>query len=401
MLALGAVLTLSLFTLNSCEKENIEPTAAEIGGDVEFREAAQGDGVVDYSVVDDVLSQINYSAISVDETLGTLHFSADAELQRTLELIEDANEALENEISSSIQGLSEDEIDAMAIDDTYAFASFERNFPRFSSFRAMADEAIEAFFRNEILNDEEDPSDIYDAIPEVLGTVLNTHGEVSSYDGSNLDKQVHIALLNGANYSVMDGDAETVMLIRRGLDHEQITSYPNVITVDEPEDGRTCCRSNKTRSDTKYVTQGGKKYRAKYRVRIRNFSFLWWNIHRASSQLKSRKKQGWWWKKHHTTIGINQQGNVYPSTFYTFPCIKWRYNEETQQWESYESTCTAEIKCDRDPLSAATSGSKHDWKYKRTRGYTMKVSASDKDGYSGTLRATFTWKGQTYTIAIC
>lgn len=401
MLALGAIFTLSLFTLNSCEKDNVEPTITEVGEEVTLQQQAVGDGVVDYSVAEEILDQVNYSAISMNEELGTLKFASDEDLQLTLELIESADNALNEEIYSSIQGLPEEEVDAMEIDDNFAFTTFERNFPNFSSFRAMADAAIEAFFQQEVLNDDEDPSDVYDAIPNVLGTVLNVHGEVSSYDGSALDEQVHIALVDGGNYSVLDGDTETVLLIRRGLDYEEITSFPNVIVVDEPEEGRTCCRSNKTRSATKYVTQGGKKYRAKYRVRIRNFTFLWWSIHRASSQLKSRKKQGWWWKKHYTTIGINQQGNVYPSTYYTFPCIKWRYNQETEQWEPYESTCTAEIKCDQGPLNAATVGSKYAWKYERTRGFSMKVSASDKDGWSGTLRTTFTWKGQTYTIAIC
>ena len=400
LLSLAFLLTFSLLTLNSCEKDNIDPTPTEqTGEDVNFR--SPGDGDVDYSVADAILNQIDYGSISVNEGLTMLSFATDDDLTRTLELIQSASEALNEEIYSSIEGLPEEEVDAMDINDNYAFEEFERNFPEFTSFRAMADAAIEEFFAQEVLNDEEDPSDLYDAIPTVLGTVLNTNGEVKSFDGSEFEAQVHIALLDGGHYTVVDGNEETVRDIRASASHDEILAMPNVTVVDEPEEGRTCCRSNKTRSSTRYITQGGKRYRAKYRVRIRNFSFLWWNIHRASSQLRSRKKQGWWWKKHYTSIHINQQGNVYPSSYYTYTCTRYYYDYDLEQWVAYESTCTYEVKCDQGPMNAATSGTVYTWKHERQRNFGVKVSASDKDGYSGTLRATFVWKGQTMSLSIC
>ena len=237
----------------------------------------------------------------------------------------------------------------------------------------------------------------------MLGTVLNTHGEVVSYDGSDLDQQVHIARLDGGNYTVEDGDEETVTAMRAGLTHDEIVALPNVKVVDEPEAARAgCCRSNKTVNATKYVTISGKKYRAKYRVRIRNFSFLWWNIHRASSQLKSRKKNWIFWKKDYTTITINQKGNVYPSGYYSYVCIDYYWDEFLQQWVPYETICTYEVKCERDALSAAIPGTQiNTWQYELQKNYSQKVSASDKDGPAGILRATFQWRGQTMNLQIC
>ncbi|MEL6968917.1 MAG: hypothetical protein AAFZ63_04450 [Bacteroidota bacterium] len=399
MLAFSAALMLSLFAFNSCEKDQVEPTTAP-NGEVTFREET-GDGDVNYAVADELLGQIDYGAINYTEELGILKFASDDNLQQTLQLIEGAANALNEEIYSSIAGLPEEEVDAMEINDNYAYEVFEDNFPQFTSFRAMANEEIEAFFAQEELNDEADPSDVYDAIPDVLGTVLNATGEVASYDGGELEEQVHIAKLDGGNYTVMDGDAGTVRTLRGDLSFDEISEIINVKVVDEPEEGRSCCRSNRTVSNTRYVNQWGRRYRAKYRVRIRNFSFFFWNVHRASSQLKSRRKSGWFWKKHYTTISINQQGNVYPSTYYTYTCVKAYYDFVEEKWKYKVDTCVGENKCDGEALSAATSGTIYTWKHERTRNYSSKVSASDKDGTSGILRATFTWRGQTLSLSIC
>lgn len=403
-LTFGAVLILSLVALSSCEKDTIETTAGteQANGNVTFRNT--GDGEVDYAVAESILSEINYEAISINDEFETLQFASDDDLQQTLELLEQADEALDAEIAASIEGLPEDEVDQMEIFDDFAFETFESNLAGFTSFRSSAAAEIEAFFAQEELNDEEDPTETLSAIPDVLGTVLNVHGEIISTDDSGLEEQVHISRLDGGNYSVLDGDHETVMSIRDGMEHEAISELPNVKVVDSPEFfffGGPKCRSNKTKSEYKYIKQfGKKKYRAHISVQIQNFSFLWWNVHRATSQLKSRKKSGWWWKKHYTSITINQQGNVYPSTYYTAPCTRYYYDYEEERWVPYQATCTYEIKCDAESLSAAISGTGWTWDYSRVRNYSMKISASDKDGYSGTLRGKFTWRGQNYNLAI-
>lgn len=399
VLALSAVGMLSLFALNSCEKDNVQPTS-EINNEVTFREET-GDGVIDYAVAEEAMAQINYGAIQYQEELGILKFESDEVLDQTLTTIETAVDALNEEIYSSITGLSEDEIDDMDINDNYAYELFEENFPQFNSLRALADAEIEAFFNQEELNDEADPSDTYDAIPDVLGTVLNVTGEVASYDGGSFEQQVHIAKLDGGNYTVMDGDAGTVRLIRDGLPYEEILGLLNVTVVDEPEEGRSCCRANRTLRGTYYLTQNGRNYRAKYRLRIRNFSFLWINIHRASSELKSRRKRGWRWRKSWTSIGINQQGNVYPSTYYTYTCVKAYYDSVEQKWKTKVTTCVGEKPCDGEALNANTSGTRWAWKHERRRNYNTKVSVSDKDGSSGILRTTFTWRGQTMSLTMC
>lgn len=401
-LTIGVVCMLSLIALSSCEKDTLETSTEteQTNGTVNFRNT--GDGEIDYAVAESILSGINYDAISINDELETLQFATDEDLQQTLELLEQADLALEAEIIASIEGLPEDEVDQMEILDDFAFETFESNFPGFTSFRSYASAQIEAFFAHEELNDEEDPTDELSVIPDMLGAVLNVHGEVVSSDGAEFEQQVHILHLDGGNYTVLDGDIATVMNIRRDMEHDVIAELPNVQVVDEPEFSRGCCRANKTRSQYKYIYQSGsKKYRAHISVQIRNISFLWINIHRATSQLKSRKKSGWWWKKHYTTITINQQGNVYPSTYYTAPCTKYYYDEDLQQWVPYESTCTFEIQCDGNALSAAASGSGWAWDYSRVRNYSLKVSASDQDGYAGTLRGHFTWKGQSYTLTIC
>lgn len=401
-LTVGVVCMLSLIALSSCEKDTLETSTEteQTNGNVNFRNT--GDGEIDYAVAESILSGINYDAISINDELETLQFATDEDLQQTLELLEQADLALEAEIIASIEGLPEDEVDQMEILDDFAFETFESNFPGFTSFRSYASAQIEAFFAHEELNDEEDPTDELSVIPDMLGAVLNVHGEVVSSDGSEFEQQVHILHLDGGNYTVLDGNIATVMNIRRDMEHDVIAELPNVQVVDEPEFSRGCCRANKTRSQYKYIYQSGsKKYRAHISVQIRNISFLWINIHRATSQLKSRKKSGWWWKKHYTTIGISQQGNVYPSTYYTATCTKYRWDEETQQWIPYEDICVYEIPCDGNAMSAAASGSGWAWDYSRVRNYSLKVSASDQDGYAGTLRGHFTWKGQSYTLTIC
>lgn len=402
ILGISAMFILSLFTLSSCEKDTLNTGTENVEGDVTFRN--EGDGDIDYSVAENLLNEINYSAISINDELQTLAFASDADLQQTLDLLEQADEALNTEIYSSIEGLPEEEVDEMEINDDFAFETFESNFPGFTSFRATAAAAIEDFFAQDELNDEEDPSDTFDAIPEVLGTVLNAHGEIVSTDDSEFENQVHVARLDGGNYSILDGDLATAMDIRAGLEHSEIEGLPNVVVVNTPElsfFGGPKCRSYKIKTKYHYKYQfGKKKYRARLKVQVFNFSFLWWNYHRAQSEIKSRKKSGWWWKKHYTSVSINQQGNVYPSTYYTAPCTKYYYDYEQEKWVSYETTCTYERKCDGEALSAASSGSAYAWNYSRVRNYSMKVSASDKDGYTGTLRATFTWKGSTYNLAI-
>lgn len=401
-LAVCAMFFLSLLTLNSCEKDALDATTETVNGEVTFRNA--GDGDIDYSVAEALLNEINFGAISINEELQTLQFASDADLQQTLDLLEQADEALNAEIYSSIEGLPEEEVDQMEILDDFAFETFENNFPGFTSFRKNAATVIEEFFSQEELNDEEDPSDAFDAIPDVIGAVMNVHGEVVSADDTEFDHQVHISRTDGGNYSVLDGDLATVMDIRAGLEHSEIEGLPNVEIVDTPEFalfGGPKCRSNKSKTKYHYIYQSGKKkYRARLKVQIYNFSFLWWNTHRASSQLRSRKKSGWWWKKHYTSIYINQQGNVYPSTYYTAPCTKYYYDYDQEKWVAYETTCTYERKCDGEALNAASAGSAYAWDYSRVRNYSMKVSASDKDGYPGTLRASFTWKGNNYSLSI-
>ena len=96
-----------------------------------------------------------------------------------------------------------------------------------------------------------------------------------------------------------------------------------------------------------------------------------------------------------------QQGNVYPSTYYTYTCVKAYYDFAEEKWKYKVDTCVGENKCDGGALNAATSGSRWAWKYERRRNYSSKVSASDKDGASGILRTTFTWRGQTLNLSMC
>lgn len=404
-LALGAACFLGLLTLNSCEKDSFTPSEnIEAGGEVNFRET--GDGVIDYSQIEALIGQINLGAISVDGELGALRFASDEDLVQTMSLLEQAEAALDNEIASSISGLSEDVVDEMEINDNFAFEAFENNFPGFTSHRAMVAQLEEAFFANQDLNDEEDPTDAYDAIPDVLGVILNTNGEVISNNGSEFENQIHVARLDGGNYTILDGNLETALQIRSGLDHAELAEMPNVQVVDEPNasggspESMGRCDSRETKRITRYASNGSRLYRAKMKVRVQNFSFLWWSTHRGYSELKSRRKRWWGWRKDFTTISINQQGNLYPSTYYTYTCIKYKYDDKIGQWVPYVTTCIGENPCDGEAINAASSGTSYTWKYRRSKSHNSKVSASDKDGSSGILRATFQWRGQTHNLSI-
>lgn len=87
-----------------------------------------------------------------------LKFVSDAELMNTPEMIGVAEDALKAEIHNSIEGLAEEQIDAMEISDHYGFEVFKAIFPSLTYFRVIADDAIEAFLANDILNDGEDPN---------------------------------------------------------------------------------------------------------------------------------------------------------------------------------------------------------------------------------------------------
>lgn len=375
-LAVGLVLLFALFLSASCEKEGIDEVAPAqtSSDDVTFRD--MGDGVVDYSLAEDILLAINYDEIIVDGELQSLSFPSEEVLGSTLDLIEEANEVLDLEIANSILGLSEEEIDLMGINDYFAFEFFEGHFPGFQSHRAEKAEAETAFFENDELNDDEDPAILYGGIPDFFGTVLNTFGEVITRDGSVSNQQIHVARKDGTNYTILNGDPGKAMTLRGEFTYDN--EDPSIKIVDDrggiPGGGSSVkCETSYEKTTTKYLDINGRQYRAQLRVGVLNYSFVFIKYHGALSELRSHKKKnnGNGWNRHRTRIDITQSGVLYNG-----------------------GNCNV-----ASPLTAASTGYYTSWKYHVEKIYPSKVSASNKGG-TNIIQAAFDWEGQAYILRL-
>jgi hypothetical protein len=373
----GLVVLSILFLAASCKQESIyeEITPAQTDSqDVSFR--TPGDGVVDYTTADDILSAINYDEIVIDDELQALKFPSEDVLGTTIDLIEEANAVLEAEIISSIEGLSNDEIDQMEINYYYAYEAFESHFPGFQSVRAEKAAAEEAFFANDELNDDEDPAILYGPLPDDFGAVLNTYGEVITANGAEEGQQVHVARRDGTNYTVLNGDPATTMNYR-----EVNFSYPNTDpSIKIMDDGgfgygggnSPKCETNYWKYKTEYITIDDVQHRAFFAVGVRNSSFSFNPYHGAFSYLKSRRKGFLFWGRHHTDIGITQGGIVQDSN----DCTGTNLNVATQpttfnfHWFGMDVT------------------------------FPRKVSTNNMVGAVNVPQADFEWEGQNYTLRL-
>lgn len=391
MLLLAFVLIIS-----SCEKERFTPNTPNTDADELGLREGKGDGEVDPSAALAKLDEIPYNSIRTEGRTGTLAFDSDEAANLTITILEEADQILQAEIQSSIAGLSEEEVESMEIDDELVLESFEQRLG-FSSLRSKESREMEEFLSQEELDDNNDPSDRYDyAGPDFFKAVLSELAEITVGEG------ISKVMPDGGNYTVVDGDLETLEFLRTNPSLEEIKKRPNIEIVDEPmEKMARTCHANRTKKLVKY-TGSGNKYRAKMRLTVSNFSFLWWNHHKVYAQLKSYKK-GWWifWKKHHTNISLNIQGSVYESAYEASICPVYEYNEWTQQWELVGwEPCYVRRDCEGKRLGVNKSGSKHDWKYRLTQNFTNRISTSDMDGPSHILKGTYHWKGNTYTISM-
>lgn len=361
------------FLSTSCDQESMEDLTAvhTTSNQVAFRNT--GDGLVDYSVAEDILMGINYGDIQFDDQLQALSFSSEESLGNTIDLIKEADAVLRAEIASSIAGLSGGEIDLMEINDYYTFEVFEDHFPGFQSHRAEKAAAEIAFFANDELNDDDDPSVTYGLIPDVLGTVINTFGEVITRDGTQSFQQIHVARKDGLNYTLLDGDSGEQMMLRNEFSYHN--DDPSIKIMDDrggSGGGTTSvkCETNYWKNATKYVTIGDISYRAKLTLGVLNYSFIFFSYHGAVSELRSHKKDlsGGGWTTHTTLIDIAQSGLLYDGG-----------------------------NCDRSsPLTAASASYYTSWRYMEQKTYPGKVSAINQGGASNFVQATFEWKGQTY-----
>lgn len=374
----GLVILFIILLAASCKQESLfeDVTIAQTDHNgVTLRNT--GDGVVDYSLADDVLSAINYDEIVVDDELQALKFSSEDVLGTTIDIIKEANAILEAEIISSIDGLSNDEIDQMEINDYYAFEAFESHFPGFESFRSEKAQAEEAFFANDDLNDEADPALTYGAIPDGFGTVLNVYGEVITANGAEAGQQIHIARRNGANYTILSGDPGTAIDMRGEFTY--VPTDPSIKLIDDGygDDGSNGgtsvkCEKNKWKDKFEYTTIDNVQHRAHMKVAIRNSSFSFSPYHGAYSELKSRRKASIGWKKHSTNIGITQSGILRDSKDCTGPTLSAN--------------------------TAPSSFNHHQYKVEKT--YTRKVSTTNTVGAANVVQADFDWEGQSYKLRL-
>lgn len=388
--------------LSSCNKENIVDTPPGndlTSGEITLREEGQGDGHVDASTALNLLNGIPYSNIGVDNSINALRFADGETAGQVLAILEQAETAYKNEIYASVAGLSEDEVDEMEIDDDLVFETFESNISFTNSLRAKEDQEMTAFFSQEELDEENDPSDNYDYAPEFLKAVLSDNSEFRT------GQEIHKIMPDGGNYTITDGDLETLEFLRGNPSLEEIQVRSNITVVDAPSAMMMMnCDANKTKSATHKKTISGKKYRAKIKLQVRNFSFLWWSWHRVYSELKSHRKGGLWnlfWKKHYTNIKIDVRGSVYYSECFQSICPVYQYNEWTGQYEIVGwKPCVECRDCEGDRVSASANVSGYNWKLKVQNNYSQRIAASDKDGSAHILRSSYQWKGYTFNLSM-
>ena len=387
----------SLLTLYGCGKEDLTDQSTAVPTE-EINLRNEGDGIIDPSAALAILDDITYSSISVDASIGGLQFSDETTAAQTLNTLELAHNAYQEEIQSSISGLSEEEIDELDIDDAFILQQFEATANFSSSLRSQEEDQMETFLSQEELDENNDPSDDFAyAGPDHLKTVLNAVGEIKI--GNTVSK----IMPDGGNYTITDGDMETLEFLRTSPDFESIQQRNNIKVVDAPVDQSIySCHPKRTKKAVHYYNEGWKKYRANISLRVRNYSFLWFNKHFVSARLFSYKKKLFFgqWKKHYTEITNKMAGSVYYSLYVNSNCAIWEFNQDTQQWEivGYEP-CVTVRDCGGGGVFLDVVQTVDNWTLNLKKNFNQRISVSDMDPEM-ILKARYHWMGNVYELAM-